>query len=67
MLAVRLNAGYVENALQRMLFGSQDIAARDKQGIGNRLCQRGVIFLQGINGGVSSYLCGSRFDSCGSA
>ena len=45
-----MNAGYVENALQRMLFGSQDIAARDKQGIGNRLCQRGVIFLQGING-----------------
>lgn len=47
--AARLNAGYVETALQRMLLGRQDIAARDEQGIDHRLHQRGVVFLQGID------------------
>ena len=42
-LAARLNAGYVQTALQRMLLGSQNIATRDKQGIGHRQNQSCIV------------------------
>ena len=34
--AARLNTGYVQTALQRMLLGSQDIARETRKGIGHR-------------------------------
>ena len=38
-----INAGYVQTALQRMLLGSQNIATRDKQGIGYRQNQSCIV------------------------